>query len=71
VFVCRFTGTAGTAVILPDKALLWTDGRYFLQVKSFVRAIAGEMCILLQPKNMYKQAVFFFWRFLQADSRPS
>ncbi|KAF5843713.1 Creatinase/Prolidase N-terminal domain-containing protein, partial [Dunaliella salina] len=30
-WVSRFTGTAGTAVILHDKALLWTDGRYFLQ----------------------------------------
>ena len=28
----RFTGTAGTAVITTEKALLWTDGRYFLQV---------------------------------------
>jgi hypothetical protein len=27
----RFTGTAGTAVVTTDKALLWTDGRYFLQ----------------------------------------
>jgi hypothetical protein len=28
---CRFTGSAGTAVVTTDKALLWTDGRYFLQ----------------------------------------
>ena len=27
----RFTGTAATVVVTPDKALLWTDGRYFLQ----------------------------------------
>ncbi len=26
-----FTGTAGTVVVTTDKALLWTDGRYFLQ----------------------------------------
>ncbi|GAX82461.1 hypothetical protein CEUSTIGMA_g9888.t1 [Chlamydomonas eustigma] len=30
-FISRFTGTAGTAVITTDKALLWTDGRYYLQ----------------------------------------
>ena len=30
-FVSGFTGSAGTAVITQDKALLWTDGRYFLQ----------------------------------------
>ena len=26
-----FTGSAGTLVVLPDEAGLWTDGRYFLQ----------------------------------------
>ena len=30
-FISGFTGSAGTALILNDKALLWTDGRYFLQ----------------------------------------
>ncbi|CAM9813886.1 unnamed protein product, partial [Ectocarpus sp. 8 AP-2014] len=30
-FVSGFTGSAGTAVILKDEALLWTDGRYHLQ----------------------------------------
>jgi Xaa-Pro aminopeptidase len=30
-FISGFTGSAGTALILDDKALLWTDGRYFLQ----------------------------------------
>jgi Xaa-Pro aminopeptidase len=32
-FVSGFTGSAGTAVVLKDKALLWTDGRYFLQAE--------------------------------------
>ncbi len=26
-----FTGSAGTALVTPDEALLWTDSRYFLQ----------------------------------------
>ena len=26
-----FTGSAGTLVVLADKAALWTDGRYFIQ----------------------------------------
>ena len=26
-----FTGSAGTLVVLPERAALWTDGRYFLQ----------------------------------------
>lgn len=30
-FISNFHGSAGTALITKDKALLWTDGRYFLQ----------------------------------------
>ena len=30
-WISGFTGSAGTVVILPDKAGLWTDSRYFLQ----------------------------------------
>ena len=30
-FITGFTGSAGTAVIMPDMAGLWTDGRYFIQ----------------------------------------
>jgi Xaa-Pro aminopeptidase len=30
-FICNFDGSAGTCVITPNQALLWTDGRYFNQ----------------------------------------
>jgi len=30
-FVSGFTGSAGTAIVTPSQALLWTDGRYHLQ----------------------------------------
>jgi Xaa-Pro aminopeptidase len=30
-YLSGFTGSAGTAVVTMDQALLWTDGRYFLQ----------------------------------------
>jgi Xaa-Pro aminopeptidase len=30
-FLSGFTGSAGTAVVTQEKALLWTDGRYFSQ----------------------------------------
>ena len=30
-FITGFTGSAGTAVITPKEAALWTDGRYFVQ----------------------------------------
>lgn len=32
-YVTKFTGSAGTAIITPKKALLWTDGRYFIQAE--------------------------------------
>lgn len=32
-FLSGFTGSAGTALVLQDRALLWTDGRYFLQAE--------------------------------------
>ena len=33
MFISGFTGSAGTALITNDAALLWTDGRYFLQAE--------------------------------------
>ena len=33
-WISRFTGTAGTCIITPTEALLWTDGRYFLQAST-------------------------------------
>ena len=32
-FMSGFTGSAGTLVVLPEEAGLWTDGRYFLQAE--------------------------------------
>ena len=32
-FISGFTGSAGTVVITQEKAILWTDGRYFLQAE--------------------------------------
>ena len=44
-FISGFTGSAGTAVVTKDDALLWTDGRYFLQVRpSFLRG--GHLGVL-------------------------
>lgn len=34
VFLCGFTGSAGTAVVTDNKAALWTDGRYYLQAEA-------------------------------------
>lgn len=36
-FMSGFTGSAGTLVILKDRAALWTDGRYYLQAEAQLR----------------------------------
>ncbi len=33
-FMSGFTGSAGTLVVMSDRALLWTDGRYFIQAEA-------------------------------------
>lgn len=38
-YLSGFTGSAGTLVILPDTAALWTDGRYFIQAE---RELSGS-----------------------------
>lgn len=30
-FICGFSGSAGTAIVTEHSALMWTDGRYYLQ----------------------------------------
>ena len=40
-----FTGSAGTAVVTADKALVWTDGRYFTQA---AQQLAGTEWVLMK-----------------------
>ena len=40
-----FTGSAGTLVVLPERAALWTDGRYFLQA---AQQLAGSSIDLMR-----------------------
>ena len=44
-YLSGFTGSAGTLLILPSRALLWTDGRYFIQA---AREIEGSGFRLLR-----------------------
>jgi Xaa-Pro aminopeptidase len=39
-----FTGSAGTLLVLPEKALLWTDGRYFLQAEQQLADTGVTLC---------------------------
>lgn len=42
-FISGFTGSAGTVVITPQKAILWTDGRYFLQAEKELATSCVEL----------------------------
>lgn len=44
-FMSGFTGSAGTLVVTDSEALLWTDGRYFLQAQEELR---GSGIILMK-----------------------
>ncbi len=42
-FITGFTGSAGTALILEKKAVLWTDGRYFEQAEAELSGTGVEL----------------------------
>ncbi len=42
-YITGFTGSAGTALIMKDAAILWTDGRYFLQAEAELKNSTIEL----------------------------
>ena len=42
-FISGFTGSAGTVVVTLDEAILWTDGRYFLQAEDQLKNSTIEL----------------------------
>ena len=48
-YLSGFTGSAGTLVVLPDCAALWTDGRYFLQAADQLSGTGIELMRMGQP----------------------
>ncbi|MEG0051558.1 MAG: aminopeptidase P family protein [Terrisporobacter sp.] len=42
-YISGFTGSAGTVVITQEKAILWTDGRYFLQADKELAGTCVEL----------------------------
>ncbi|MDO5540855.1 MAG: aminopeptidase P family protein [Eubacteriales bacterium] len=48
-YMSGFTGSAGTLVVLPDRACLWTDGRYFLQADAQLQGSTIELMKAGQP----------------------
>lgn len=48
-YLSGFTGSAGTLVVLKDKAALWTDGRYFIQAEEQLKGSSIELMKSGQP----------------------
>ena len=44
-----FTGSAGIALVTADKALVWTDGRYFLQAAQQLAGTEWELMRMNEP----------------------
>ena len=42
-WISGFTGSAGTVVVTMDKAILWTDGRYYIQAARQIRGSEFEL----------------------------
>lgn len=49
VWISGFTGSAGTALITKDKALLWADGRYFIQAEAQIKDSEFELMKIATP----------------------
>ena len=47
-WLCGFTGSAGAAVVLSDRAAVFADGRYTVQVRAQVDAGQFEICDLVE-----------------------
>lgn len=48
-FMTGFSGSAGTAVFLKDRAFLWTDGRYFIQAAAQIKNSGVELMKMGEP----------------------
>lgn len=48
-YVSGFTGSAGTLLVMQDRACLWTDGRYFLQARHQLEGSGIELMEMGMP----------------------
>lgn len=48
-FLSGFTGSNGTLLVGPDRALLWTDGRYFIQAGDQLRTTGIDLMKMGEP----------------------
>ncbi len=49
-YLSGFTGSAGTLLVMQERALLWTDGRYFLQAEDQLTGSGIELMKSGQPE---------------------
>ncbi len=49
IWITGFTGSAGTAIITKDRAILWTDGRYFTQAEKEIENSEFELFKMATP----------------------
>lgn len=63
-YITGFTGSAGTAVILQEKAYLWADGRYFIQA---ARQLEGSG---IQLQRMGEEGVPEIKEFVKENLKP-
>jgi Xaa-Pro aminopeptidase len=49
-FITGFTGSAGTAIITLNDAILWTDGRYFIQAESELKDTGVSLFKMGEPE---------------------
>lgn len=49
-YMSGFTGSAGTLVVTPTEAGLWTDGRYFIQAENQLKGSTITLYKMAQPK---------------------
>ncbi len=49
-FITGFTGSAGLAVVLSDRAAVWSDGRYTLQLEQQTDATLWERLHITEQK---------------------
>lgn len=48
-WISGFTGSAGTVIITKDKAILWTDGRYFIQAEDELKGSEFQLAKMGDP----------------------
>lgn len=48
-FLTGFTGSQGTAIVTMDKALLWADGRYFIQAEKQIKGSEFSLMKIATP----------------------